>query len=168
MTIKLFWTDPYLTEINTRIVSVAGNDITVEETIFYPFAGAQEADHGTIENHRVLKARKDGKEIVYALENGHGLKPGDQVRIIVDWDRRYKLMRLHFATEIILELIYQKLKSIKKIGAHIAQDKARIDLEWDENISALLTDIQYEALRLIEADWEITSAFSDVASEIRY
>jgi Ser-tRNA(Ala) deacylase AlaX len=168
MTTKLFWTDPYLTEINTRIVSVVGNDITVEETIFYPFAGAQEADHGTIENHRVLKAQKDGKEIVYALENRHGLKPGDQVRIRIDWNRRYKLMRLHFATEIILELIYQKLKSIKKIGAHIAQDKARIDFEWDENISALLTDIQNEALRLIEADREITSAFSDEASERRY
>ena len=168
MTKKLFWEDPYLTEINTRIVSVAGNDITVEETIFYPFAGAQEADDGTIENHRVLKARKEGREIVYTLENGHGLKPKDQVNIKIDWDRRYKLMRLHFAAEIVLELVYQKLKFIKKIGAHIAQDKARIDFEWNGNISAVLTDIQNEALRFIEADREIISAFSDEEAERRY
>jgi Ser-tRNA(Ala) deacylase AlaX len=168
MTKKLFWEDPYLTEINTRIISVARNDIKVEETIFYPFAGAQEADYGMIENHRVLKARKEGREIVYELENGHGLKPKDQVKITIDWDRRYKLMRLHFAAEIVLELTCQKLKSIKKIGAHIAQDKARIDFAWNGNISAVLTDLQNEALRLIEADREIISAFSDEETERRY
>ena len=77
-------------------------------------------------------------------------------------------MRLHFATEIVLELTCQKLKSIKKIGAHIAQDKARIDFAWNGNISAALTDIQNEALRLIEADREIISAFSDEEAERRY
>ena len=165
---KIFWEDPYLTQIETRITGVKENDITVEQTIFYAFSGGQEGDRGTIGNSRVLEARKEGKEIVYTLENGHSLKPGDLVRMTIDWERRYKLMRLHFAAEIVLELVYQKLGSIRKIGAHIAQDKARIDFEWDENISTLFPAIQKEALRIIEANQEIISAFTDEEKEERY
>ncbi len=168
MTKKIFWEDPYLTELETRIMSVQEHDITVEQTIFYAFAGGQESDYGTLGDHRVLQARKEDKEIVYTLENSHGLKPGDQVTVKIDWERRYPLMRLHFAAEIVLELVYQKLNSIKKIGAHIAQDKARIDFEWDKNISAALLLIQKEALGVIEANQEIISAFSDEEKEERY
>jgi Ser-tRNA(Ala) deacylase AlaX len=168
MTRKIFWEDPYLTQIETRITSVKENDITVEQTIFYAFSGGQEGDHGTIGNIRVLEARKEGREIVYTLENGHGLKPGDPVRITIDWERRYKLMRLHFAAEVVLELVYQKLGSIKKIGAHIAQDKARIDFECGENISTLFPAIQKEALGIIEANQEIISAFADEEKEERF
>jgi Ser-tRNA(Ala) deacylase AlaX len=168
MTKKMFWKDPYLAQLNTLIHSVRDADITVEETIFFAFSGGQESDHGTIGNSRVLEARTEGREIVYTLENGHGLKPGDQVSMKIDWGRRYKLMRLHFAAEIVLELVYQKLGSIKKIGAHIAQDKARIDFEWDENISKVFPVIQKEALAVIEADQEIISAFSDEGQEKRY
>jgi len=168
MTKKIFWEDPYLTQLETHIATVKDNDITVEQTIFYALSGGQESDYGTIGNNRVLQARKEGKEIVYTLENSHGLKPGDQVRMNIDWQRRYKLMRLHFAAEIVLELVYQNLDSIEKIGAHIAQDKARIDFKWDENISTVLPVIKKEALGIIEANQEIISAFSDEEKEERY
>jgi Ser-tRNA(Ala) deacylase AlaX len=168
MTRKVFWEDPYLTQLETRVTSVNDNDITVEETIFYALAGGQESDHGTIGNRRVLQARKEGKEIVYTLENGHSLKPGDRIRMAIDWERRYRLMRLHFAAEIVLELVYQHLRSVKKIGAHIAQDKARIDFEWGENISRMFPAIQEEARRIVEANQEIVSAFSDEDAEERY
>jgi len=168
MTKKMFWKDPYLTQLDTLVTSVKDTDITVEQTIFFAFSGGQESDGGTIGSSRVLQARTEGREIVYTLENSHGLKPRDQVSMEIDWERRYKLMRLHFAAEIVLELVYQKLGSIKKIGAHIAQDKARIDFEWDENIAKVLPDIQKEALRLIEANQEIISAFSDEEKEKRY
>ena len=168
MTKKIFWKDPYLTQLDAHITSVKDTDITLDQTIFFAFSGGQESDSGTIGKSHVLQARTEGREIVYTVENGHGLKPGDQVSMKIDWERRYKLMRLHFAAEIVLELAYQKLGSIRKVGAHIAQDKARIDFEWDENISKVLPDIQKEALRMIEADQEIISAFSDEEKEKRY
>jgi len=168
MTEKVFWKDPYLTRLDTLITSVKGSDITVEQTIFFAFSGGQESDYGTIGDCRVLQAQTEGREIIYTLENDHGLQPGDQVSMKIDWERRYKLMRLHFAAEIVLELVYQKYSSIKKIGAHIAQDKARIDFEWDGNISKVLPDIQKEALGIIEANQEIISAFSDEEKEKRY
>jgi len=168
MTRKIFWKDPYLNQLETYITSVKGNDITVEQTNFFAFSGGQESDHGTIGNSHVLQARMEDREIIYTLEQGHGLKRGDPVSIQIDWGRRYQLMRLHFAAEIVLELTYRNLESIKKIGAHIAQDKARIDFEWGGNISNVLTVIQKEALGIIEANQEIISAFSNEETEERY
>jgi Ser-tRNA(Ala) deacylase AlaX len=77
-------------------------------------------------------------------------------------------MRLHFAAEIVLELVYQHQPSAKKIGAHIAQDKSRIDFEWSENISTLFPMIEQKARDLIQSNHHIVSAYSDVDAEKRY
>jgi Ser-tRNA(Ala) deacylase AlaX len=168
MTQKVFWQDPYLTELDTCITGVSRQEIIVAQTIFYAFSGGQESDEGSINDHRVLQARKDGKEIVYTLEDGHGLQVGDAVQMKIDWERRYQLMRLHFAAELILELAYQNLPFIVKIGAHIAQDKSRIDFEWDENISKAFPMLEEKSHTLIAANHPIISAFSDEENEKRY
>jgi Ser-tRNA(Ala) deacylase AlaX len=167
MTKKIFWEDPYLTEIETTVTRINGNKIAVDRTIFYAESGGQESDQGFINNHRVIEAHKEEREIIYTLEDGHGLQPGDQVEMAIDWERRYQLMRLHFAAEVILELAYQNLKGIEKIGAHIAQDKARIDFRWNENISKNFPILEKKAVKLIEANQEIESTFSDEAEEKR-
>jgi len=168
VTLKLFWQDPYLTQLDTRVTSVDRETVTVAETIFYAFSGGQESDTGTIGGFPVLTAVKDGLEICYTLESGHGLKTGDPVRIEINWPRRYRLMRLHFAAELVLELTYRKLVGVEKVGAHIAEDKARIDFTWGESLSPLIPELQAEAQALVDADSLITSAFSDEASERRY
>jgi Ser-tRNA(Ala) deacylase AlaX len=165
---KLFWQDPYRTTLDTRIAAVEGDVVRLEETIFYAFSGGQESDAGTIGGRKVLEARKHEGDILYTLEPGHGLKAGDRVAVDIDRARRLKLMRLHLAAEIILELAYQNLPGIQKIGAHIAEDKARIDFEWPENISKLFPMMQEKAGALIAADHPIVSAFSDEASQRRY
>jgi Ser-tRNA(Ala) deacylase AlaX len=168
VTRKVFWEDPYLSQLDTHVASVQDDVITVDETIFYALAGGQESDAGTIGGHPVQEARKDGLEIFYTLEPGHGLQTGNPVAIAIDWERRYRLMRLHFAAEIILELVYQNLGAIQKIGAHIATDKSRIDFEWGENIATSFPMLTEKAMTLIEANHPITSAFSDAANERRY
>jgi len=168
MTDKVFWRDPYLRHLDTRVARVDGANVTLEETIFFALSGGQESDHGTIGGHPVHQAAKQGRDIIYSLDSGHGLKPQDPVRVEIDWDRRYRLMRLHFAAEIILELVYAAFPGIKKIGAHIAADKARIDFVFDENISAHFPALARDANAIIKADRTITSAFSDEANERRY
>jgi Ser-tRNA(Ala) deacylase AlaX len=168
MTRKVFWEDPYLTRLDTHIATVNGNDVTVEETIFYAFSGGQESDSGAIGGHPVLQARKDGKAIVYTLDSDHGLQPGDPVTITIDWERRYRLMRLHFAAELVLELAYRHLESVQKTGAHIAPDRARLDFAWPQNISSIFPTIQAQAAALIAADHAIISDYSDADKEERY
>jgi alanyl-tRNA synthetase len=168
MTKKLFWEDPYLTTIETVVESVFDNSITLRETIFFVFSGGQESDTGTIGGYPVLEARKSGLDLQYILAAGHELKRGDSVLVKIDWERRYRLMRLHFAAELILELVYRELGQVKKIGAHIAPDKARIDFHWPQNISSLFPRLTSQAQALVDQDMEIISACSDESSQLRY
>jgi Ser-tRNA(Ala) deacylase AlaX len=168
MTKKIFWENPYQTSHETRVTSVNGPVVTVEETIFYGFSGGQESDSGTIAGYPVVKATKAGKEIEYTLSCDHDLRDGEAVTIHIDWERRYKLMRLHFAAELVLELVFKKLAGVNKIGAHIAEDKACIDFEWPQSIAPLLPEIVDEAKAIVESDGEIISAFSNEAEEKRF
>ena len=168
MAIKVFWQDPYLTQHQTTIATVTDNQVTMQSTIFFAFSGGQESDHGSIGGRPVLYAEKDGLEIVYTLADGHGLVPGQNVEVTIDWPRRYRVMRLHFAAELVLELFYQTLPGVEKVGAHIAEEKARIDFVWPESINPLLPEIAKAANAIIASNLEITSAFEDELNERRY
>lgn len=165
---KVFWQDPYLTRLDARVASVRGDQITLDRTIFYAFSGGQESDRGTIGNRPVLDARKQEHQIIYTLDAGHGLRPGDPVVVEIDWPRRYRLMRLHFACELVLELVYRARPGIEKIGAHIAEEKARIDFLTGENLGGLLPALADQVNAIAEADRPITSDFSDRAAQKRF
>ena len=167
-TTKLFWEHPYQTTLETVVTASADNRVRLRETIFYAFSGGQESDAGTIGRHQVLAASKNDFDIDYLLADGHGLKPGDAVQVVIDWERRYRLMRLHFAAELILELAYQQLPAIEKIGAHIAEQKARLDFLWPENISSQFPLLLEQARQLITADRPIISDYSDREKQRRY
>jgi Ser-tRNA(Ala) deacylase AlaX len=167
MTRKVFWENPYLTTHDTVIDSVQGQEVTVRSTIFYALSGGQESDSGTLAGHPVLLARKEGLELVYTLPEGHGLEPGQAVAMAIDWPRRHRLMRLHFAAELVLESAYRALPGLQKVGAHIAETKARIDLVWPENITPWLPRLAAEVQALIDADRAIISAFEDERKERR-
>jgi Ser-tRNA(Ala) deacylase AlaX len=167
MTKKIFWENPYLTELQTKVHTVVGNQITVDETIFFAFSGGQESDHGTIGGNRVVEAVKTDNEIIYTLDDNHCLFAGDSVTIIIDWERRLKLMRLHFAAELILELVTRKL-GIEKIGAHIAETKARIDFFYDKNIASIFPELLEEYNSIIANDKQIIKDYSDEINQRRY
>jgi Ser-tRNA(Ala) deacylase AlaX len=167
VTIKLFWQDPYRTELDTRVAHVSGEQVMLAETILYALHGGQERDHGSIGAHPVLDAAWRGHAIAYTLPPAHGLRAGEAVRLSLDWTRRYRLMRLHFAAELVLEIITRRLAGIEKIGAHIAADKARIDFAWPCGIGAELPAIEQAVQALVQADLAIESAFTDAAAERR-
>ena len=77
-------------------------------------------------------------------------------------------MKLHFAAEIILELVYQHFNRPEKIGANITSEKARLDFVWEGNISEIFPELTRKALELINSDLPITSSFSDEKNERRY
>lgn len=165
---KLFWSDPYLTELETEITSVSGNAVTLDQTVFFAFSGGQQSDAGTIGGLTVLEARKDGLEIVYLLPENHGLQAGEKVTVCIDWDRRFRLMRLHFAAELVLELVYRHFEHPEKMGANISPDKARVDFRLSGGLTAYLPELRGQLSALIQSDLPIISTYSDPALERRY
>ncbi|MBP2628105.1 MAG: serine-tRNA(Ala) deacylase AlaX [Firmicutes bacterium] len=165
---KVFWHDPYLTELTAKVTSVTKELVTVDRTIAYGFSGGQESDYGTINENSIITADKQGKQIIYTLAESHNLQVGDRVIMRIDWDRRYKIMRLHFAAELVLELVNQNFNKPEKIGAHIGQDKARVDFVWQGNISQIFELLERELKGIIDSDVPIESEFSDEENEARY
>lgn len=165
---KIFWENPYLTEIDARVTSVNGNIITLDQTIVFAFSGGQQSDSGTIGGFQIIDARKDEKEIFYTLEQNHDLKHNQNVKVKIDWIKRYRLMRLHFAAELVLELVYQNYNRPEKIGANITTEKARVDFFWKGNISEIFPELITKMNGIINSNLEIISAFDDEVNERRY
>lgn len=168
MTDKLFWKDPYQTQLDTVVQSQEGDRITLESTLLYAQSGGQESDTGSIGGFSVLAAEKLGDDIVYTLPSSHNLKAGDPVAIEVDWIRRYRLMRLHFAAEILLEIMIQRFPGIEKVGAHIAEDKARIDFLFESSLTSEVATLTAAVTQIIQSNHAIISAFSDEKAGRRY
>lgn len=168
MTHKVFWDDPYQVELESTVSRVDGPCIELEETIFYAESGGQESDAGTIGGIQVIKAEKQGLSIVYTLEHEPNFQAGAVVTTQIDWARRYALMKLHFAAEVILEVVTLRFPEMTKVGAHISADKSRIDFEWHESVKPLLPELQQQAQSVIDSHADIISDFSDTSEQRRY
>ena len=164
---KVFWDNPYQHTLITKVADVCGTRILLDETIAFSFSGGQESDQARINGLPIIDSSIEDQLIYYTLEENHGLQPGDEVHMEIDWPRRYRLMRLHFAAELILELVTRKL-DIEKIGAHIAETKARIDFVWDQNISIIFEDLLLEYHQIIQRDEPIQKGFTDVEQQRRF
>lgn len=93
----------------------------------------------------------------------HGLAVGDAVAIEIGWARRYALMRLHFAAELVLGTMCAALPGVERIGAHVVADKARIHFARPENVAPLLPGIAASVAEIVRANLPIRSEFSDRA-----
>lgn len=164
---KLFWENPYQHTLLTKVAEAEGNQLLFEETIAFSFSGGQESDKAEINGLPVLNSKMEGTQIYYTLPDGHGLARGDAVTMVIDWPRRYRLMRLHFAAELVLEIVTQKYQ-LEKVGAHIAENKSRIDFVYPEHISALFDEILSAYNAIIEADKRIETGFTDIQNQRRY
>lgn len=164
---KVFWENPYQHILETQVTAVDGNEILFAETIAYSFAGGQESDKACINNIPVLHSRIEGNLIYYILPENHHFQVGDKVTMTIDWHRRLRLMRLHFAAELILEIVTRH-SHLEKVGAHIAEHKARIDFKSDSNISAHFPEILEQYNNIINANYAIEKGYSDVEKQRRY
>lgn len=166
MTKKLFWEDPYMKECEAKVVSVNGDEVKLDQSNFYTFAGGQQSDSGTINGINVLEARKDGEDIIYKLEKAPEFKEGDAVKVSIDWDKRYKIMKLHSAAHIAWFFFGKKTGLMKIIGSNVTVDKSRVDYDYPESISEMLPEIEEQSNKFIEEGHEV-KAYDDPEKEGR-
>jgi len=181
---KTFWDNPYQQSLHTIVESISGDEVLFKETIIYSFSGGQESDSATVNDIPVIGSRMDGAEIYYSLAPGHNLSIGSKVEMQINWPRRNKLMRLHFACELILVLLNRSFADkkigeellpeeidhvgIEKTGAHIAEDKARIDFKLEQNIANFFPAILSEYNQVIADNLAIETGFIDEHTQQRY
>jgi len=110
---------------------------------------------------------REGTLIYYTLPDDHTFAVGDTITMTIDWPRRYRLMRLHFAAELILEIVTQRY-TFEKIGAHIAESKSRIDFKANTNISTYFEEILELYNEIINKNLAIKKGYTDTENQRRY
>lgn len=135
MTTKLYWQDAYLKEFDSEVKGINGSDVELDATAFYPTGGGVLHDTGTIScsgtDYRVVEVRKDNDTIFHKLETATELKPGDKVHGVIDWERRYSLMRYHTTVHLMDGIVEKKYSEGGITGGSIFPDRARIDFGMD-------------------------------------
>ncbi|MEM4336023.1 MAG: alanyl-tRNA editing protein AlaXM [Candidatus Anstonellales archaeon] len=133
----LYLEDSYLKECDAKVESVKdGKYVVLNRTIFYPNGGGQPHDTGKIirksdgKEFRVVFVGKFEGKISHEVD-GEGLKEGEEVKCILDWDRRYKLMRMHTAAHVLAGGVLYKKYNAKITGNQLDVDKSRFDFNLE-------------------------------------
>ena len=119
MTRKLFWEDPYMSRFQAQVTGVENNKLVLDQTCFYPEGGGQVGDRGRIEGIRVNDTQKEGQTIKHVLERETDSEIGEQVSCELDWERRYKIMKLHSASHVMEHFLFKVFGPLKLIGTHV-------------------------------------------------
>lgn len=152
---ELFRADAYARDCHAVVVAVEGERVELDRTVFYPMGGGQPGDTGTLtlQDGRVLDVidtrKGDAPErIVHVLrEPAPEDTVGRAVAARIDWDRRYRLMRVHTCLHLLCAVIPEDVT-----GGSIRDDgTGRLDFDIPEPL--LDKNHLTEALnRLVEAN----------------
>lgn len=140
---------------------VESNKIVLDQTCFYPRGGGQAADIGEIEGLRVVDVDKDdASDIIHVFERDVPIKTGDVVHGRIDWNRRYRIMRLHSAAHIVYYVMPQVFgEGCKPASSGLLDDqKERADYLFSEKLDReKLKKVEEEANRIISEGRTITT-----------
>jgi misacylated tRNA(Ala) deacylase len=136
-TCLLFRDDAYLKSAEARVLAVTDRGIELDRTIFYPLGGGQPGDTGAFvresgERIAIVDTRKgEAPDAVRHVPapGSPALEPGELLKIELDWDRRYALMRLHTALHVMSCVVVAPVT-----GGNISPDKARLDFDIDMSL----------------------------------
>jgi misacylated tRNA(Ala) deacylase len=138
----LYLYDSYLKEFEAKILNVTGNQIVLDQSAFHPIAGGVACDTGHLlkENvkHKIVlvEISKDTKEITHVLETAAELKQGEIIRGEIDWERRYRLMRLHTAAHLIAAIMYTDHNALIT-GGQVDPEHAKLDFNLPKTDRAI-------------------------------
>jgi misacylated tRNA(Ala) deacylase len=153
----LYQTDSYLQHFTAKVLAVQDGALIFEQTAFYPGGGGQPADAGTIrwqnQNLALSKVEKKGDVVLHHLASA-GPASGDEIEGVLDWERRYALMRTHTALHILCGVIWRDFGA-QVTGGNMEPLKARMDFELESMSADFAERVEAAVNREVEAAREI-------------
>ncbi|MCA0303991.1 MAG: alanyl-tRNA editing protein [Proteobacteria bacterium] len=132
---ELFRQDAYLKDADATVTAVEERGVRLDRTVFYPTGGGQPGDTGTLTwdggEARIVDALKaEGGDVLHVLAPD-ALRPavGARVHMTLDWERRYRHMRMHTALHVMSAVIKGNVT-----GGQVGADKSRLDFALDGEV----------------------------------
>lgn len=132
----LFREDSYLSTAEGTVLAIAGNGgIILDRTNFYATSGGQPGDTGFFERadgSRIEIATtvtgETKNEIVHMPAQGQQMPDvGEKLVLHIDWQHRYKLMRMHTACHLLSVVCPFPIT-----GAVVGEDESRVDFDLQD------------------------------------
>jgi len=128
----MFRDDAYLRSCEATVVAADERGIRLDRTVFYPTGGGQPGDTGVLKRAdssavAIVDARKgDGfDDVLHVAAPGNALPAvGEKLVAEIDWDRRYRLMRMHTCLHLLCAVVPGAVT-----GGQISDGKARLDFD---------------------------------------
>lgn len=137
MTRLLFRDDAYARRSEATVIAVDERGVQLDGTIFYFASGGQPGDRGTltVADGRsmaiadTVKGANFGDVVHVPVPGSTSLAVGDRVRAELDWDRRYRHMRLHTCMHLLCAVVAAPVT-----GGQIHDDRARLDFDMQGGV----------------------------------
>ena len=155
MTELLYQTDSNLREFTATVTAkdTEQNALVLDRTAFYPGGGGQPGDTGRFtadgQMWLVKKVKKTGSDVWHLVE-GDPPSAGLMVTGAIDWERRYKLMRVHTALHILCGVIWRDYGA-PVTGGNMEPGRARMDFEFERMQKELVAEIEAKINLEVEA-----------------
>ncbi|MFH1174860.1 MAG: alanyl-tRNA editing protein AlaXM [archaeon] len=148
----LYIQHPYDKEFDATVVNIIdGKKIVLDRTLFYPEGGGQPFDTGTLEcdgkKFAVVAVKKREGKAVHEVD-AEGLHTGDYVHGSIDWERRYKFMRMHTASHLLSILIHNETGA-EITGNQLGLDKSRVDFSLEQFDRNFMSSFEEKANAII-------------------
>lgn len=151
----LFREDAYRREAEAEVVAINGHGgIILDRSIFYATSGGQPGDTGHL-------VRQDGSKVLIAgtvtgeskdeiihlpAPEQPALSVGERLALAIDWERRYRLMRMHTACHLLTVVCPFPIT-----GASVSEDDSRVDFDIPE-AGFTKEDVTVKLMELVAAD----------------
>lgn len=135
MTEQIYRSDAYLRDCSARVIAVnERGGIVLDRTVFYAAAGGQPGDKGMLEAEgggcpiAATVYDADKVTIVHVPAEGAALPaPGQDVRAVLDWETRSKLMRMHTCLHLLCSLV-----KFPVTGGQVGAEEGRLDFDIED------------------------------------
>ncbi len=156
----LFREDSYLRDCDATVVGMTDHGLVLDRTVFYANSGGQPGDRGVLRTDAGTEIAVETavftdpakSEIAHVLPAGAARPaPGERIAAAIDWDTRYRRMRMHTALHLLSAAL-----PFPVTGGSVGESDGRLDFDIPD--AGLDKDeITQKLARMIAADAEVTA-----------
>jgi Ser-tRNA(Ala) deacylase AlaX len=148
----------YMREFDAKVVSSDGSKLVLDQTAFNPRGGGLISDVGTVDGERVVEVVKEGEEIVHVVEAQPTWTQGRSVHGTIDWEKRYRIMRMHTAAHILSAVVNSETGALIT-GNQISPDESRVDFNLDSFDREKMSVYVDKVNQAVERGLDVTTYF---------
>jgi misacylated tRNA(Ala) deacylase len=161
----LFLRDAYLKHCSARVIGTGSRGIELDRTVFYPSSGGQPADSGTLATIGGVEltvisasyADRDKTIVTHQPASPNAPMIGEDVVVAIDWDVRYRRMRMHTALHLLTTILPYPVT-----GGSVGENESRLDFDIPQ-ATLDKDEITRKLSEMIAADAPVTSCWITAA-----